>query len=184
MSNVDQPKYNVITSNNNIELRYYEPMLLAEVEIAGERKEAITNGFKILADYIFGNNISKTKIKITAPVTSELNEKLAMTAPVMQQGSGGKWKVRFVMPAGYTIDTLPQPNSSYVKLISMPAKRFAVIRFSGLADEDSLHVHAEKLKAYTAEHHLKTIGNQILAFYNPPWTLPFLRRNEVMIEVE
>jgi len=183
MSNVEQPKYRVILSENNIELREYAPMLLAEVEVSGERKEAIKQGFKMLADYIFGNNVSKKKMEMTAPVTSELNEKLAMTAPVMQQGQGDKWKVRFVMPAGYNIDTLPKPNSSSVNLISIPAKRFVVIRFSGWAGEDNIQLHTEELKAYISEQNLKTAGNLVLAFYNPPWTLPFLRRNEVMIEV-
>jgi len=183
MSNVEQPKYRVILSDNNIELREYAPMLLAEVEVSGERKEAINKGFKMLADYIFGNNISKTKMAMTAPVTSELNEKLAMTAPVMQQGQRDKWKVRFVMPAGYTLDTLPKPNSSSVNLISIPAKRFVVIRFSGLAGEDNIQLHTDELKAYISEQNLKTIGSPILAFYNPPWTLPFLRRHEVMIEL-
>jgi len=183
MSNVEQPKYTVIRSENNIELREYAPMLIAEVEVSGKRKEAINQGFKMLADYIFGNNVSKTKIEMTAPVTSELNEKLAMTAPVMQQGQGDKWKVRFVMPAGYSIDTLPKPNSSSVNLISIPAKHFVAIRFSGLAGEDNIQHHTEELKAYISEQNLKTIGSPVLAFYNPPWTLPILRRNEVMIEV-
>jgi len=183
MSNVEQPKYKVILSENNIEVREYAPMVLAEVEVSGERKEAINQGFKMLADYIFGNNVSKTKMEMTAPVTSELNEKLAMTAPVMQQGQGDKWKVRFVMPASYTIDTLPTPNSSSVNLISIPAKRFVVIRFSGLAGEENIQLQTEELKAYISEQNLKTIGSSVLAFYNPPWTLPFLRRNELMIEV-
>ena len=183
MSNVEQPKYRVILSENNIELREYAPMLLAEVEVSGERKEAIKQGFKMLADYIFGNNVSKTKMEMTAPVTSELNEKLAMTAPVMQQGQGDKWKVRFVMPAGYTLDTLPEPNSSNVNVISAPAKRFVVIRFSGMTGDDNIQLHTEELKAYILEKNLKTIGSPVLAFYNQPWTLPFLRRNEVMIEV-
>lgn len=183
MSNVEQPKYMVILSENNIELREYAPMLLAEVEVTGERKEAIHQGFKILADYIFGNNVSKTKMEMTAPVTSELNEKLAMTAPVMQEGQKDRWKVRFVMPQGYTIDTLPKPNSSIVHLISTPAKRFVVISFSGFSGEDSIQLHTRELKTYISEQNLKTIGSPVLAFYNPPWTLPFLRRNEVMIEV-
>jgi len=183
MSHVEQPKYRVILAENNIELREYAPLLLAEVEVSGERKEAINQGFKMLADYIFGNNVSKTKMGMTAPVTSELNEKLAMTAPVMQQGQEDKWKVRFVMPTGYTLDTLPKPNSSRINLIPIPTKRFVVIRFSGLAGEDNIQLHTEELKAYISEKKLKTVGSPVLAFYNPPWTLPFLRRNEVMIEV-
>jgi len=183
MSHVEQPKYNVITSNNNIEVRDYAPMLLAEVEVTGEQKKAINEGFKILADYIFGNNLSQKKMEMTAPVTTELNEKLSMTAPVMQEGEDKKWKVRFVMPEGYTLETLPKPNSPSVNLISIPAKRFAVISFSGFASEDNIQLQKKELKAYISEQNIKTIGTPILAFYNPPWTLPFLRRNEVLIEV-
>jgi len=183
MSNTEQPKYTVIITENNIELRGYPPVVLAEVEVSGERKEAIQQGFKILADYIFGNNVSTTKMEMTSPVTSELNEKLAMTTPVMQQSQGDKWKVRFVMPADYTLDTLPRPNSSSVHLISMPAKRFVVVSFSGLAGDDNIRLHTKELEAYISEKNLKTSGSPVLAFYNPPWTLPFLRRNEVMIEV-
>lgn len=184
MSNVEQPKYKLLLSKGNIEVREYEPMILAEVEVSGERKEAIRQGFKILADYIFGNNVSKKKMEMTAPITNELSEKMAMTAPVMQEEHIDKWKVSFVMPAKYSLETLPKPNSKEVTLIPVPAKRFAVITFSGLADDASIKQHTQELEAYIFAENLKMIGKPILAFYNPPWTVPFLRRNEVMIEVE
>lgn len=184
MSNVEQPDYKLMTSKENIEIRDYPPMILAEVEVYGERKPAISKGFKILADYIFGNNISNKKMEMTAPVTNELSEKMAMTAPVIQEQHMGKWKIRFVMPKKYSFETLPKPNSKEVTLIPFPARRFAVIRFSGLADDESIKQHKEELEAYILAEKLKPIGGPILAFYNPPWTLPFLRRNEVMIEIE
>lgn len=184
MSNVEQPDYKLITSEENIEIRDYSPMILAEVEVSGERKQAIREGFKILADYIFGNNTSNIKMEMTAPVTNELSEKMAMTAPVMQEPHMDKWKVRFIMPKKYSFETLPKPNSKDVILISWPARRFAVIRFSGLADNESIKLHTEELEAYIAAEKLNPIGGIVLAFYNPPWTIPFLRRNEVMIEVD
>lgn len=184
MSNVEQPKYRVLRSKGNIELREYETMIIAEVEVSGERKEAIGQGFKILADFIFGNNVSQKRMEMTAPVTNQLTEKMAMTAPVMQEGDMGKWKVRFVMPAKYSLETLPKPNSNEVTLIPVPAKRFVVIRFSGLAGDVSIKQHTQELEAYLLAENLNAIGNPILAFYNPPWTVPFLRRNEVMIEVD
>ena len=155
------------------------------MSVEGGRKEAISKGFRILADYIFGNNAPRQKINMTAPVTQQQGEKIAMTAPVIQQASdhGGQWKVRFVMPAEYTLETLPHPNNSQIEVLSIPAKRYAVIRFSGLAGKESLKKHLEKLVKYTKETNLKTLGAPIFAFYNPPWTLPFLRRNEVMMEV-
>lgn len=184
MSIVEQPDYELITSKENIEIRDYPPMILAEVEVSGERKEAISAGFKILADYIFGNNTSNKKMEMTAPVTNELNEKIAMTAPVLQEKRMDKWKVRFVMPKKYSLETLPKPNSKDVSLIALPARRFAVIRFSGLADNESIKLHTDELEAYIIAGKLKPIGGTVLAFYNPPWTLPFLRRNEVMIELD
>lgn len=183
MSNVEQPDYKVVTSEENIEIRDYPPMILAEVEVSGERKQAISEGFKILADYIFGNNTSNKKMEMTAPVTNELSEKMAMTAPVLQELHMDKWKVRFVMPKKYSLETLPKPNSKDVILIPLAPRRFAVIRFSGLADDENINQNTDKLKAYILARTLKPIGEPILAFYNPPWTVPFLRRNEVMIEI-
>ena len=183
MSNVENPDYKVITSHDNIEIRDYAPMILAEVEVTGERKEAIRQGFKVLADYIFGNNTSNNTTKITSSVTNEMSEKMAMTAPVTQEQHRDKWKVRFVMPKKYTLETLPKPNSKEVVLIPLPGRRFAVIRFSGLADDENIKQHIEELKAYISAEKLKPVGEPILAFYNPPWTLPFLRRNEVMIQI-
>lgn len=184
MSNVEQPDYKLIRSEKNIEIRDYARMILAEVEVSGERKQAIREGFKILAGYIFGNNISNIKMEMTASVTNELNEKMAMTAPVIQEQHMDKWKVRFVMPKKFSFETLPKPNSKDVILIPLPARRLAVIRFSGLADDENIKQHTDELETYLLAQRLKPIGGPFLAFYNPPWTLPFLRRNEVMIEIE
>lgn len=184
ISNVEQPKYKVLRTKGNIEVREYEPMIVAEVEVSGERKEAIRQGFRILADFIFGNNVSNKRMEMTAPVTNQLSEKMAMTAPVMQEKYMEKWKVRFVMPAKYSLETLPKPNSNEVTLITVPARRFAVIRFSGLADDVNIKQHTQELEAYIFAENIKTIGKPVLAFYNPPWTVPFLRRNEVMIEID
>ena len=93
------------------------------------------------------------------------------------------WKVRFVMPASYTMDTLPKPNNDAVKLEKIPGKRFAVIRFSGMAGEDSLKEHTDELQTFVNTKELNAISEPTYAFFNPPWTLPFLRRNEVMVEI-
>lgn len=178
MRQVEQPKYTVLSSNENIELRDYEAIIVAEVEVFGERKDAIKEGFKRLADYIFGNNIA-----MSTPSINPQNEKIKMTAPVMQEGQKDQWKVRFVMPAKYSLDTLPKPNSKEVSILPVAAKRFAVIRFSGLPDNERIKLHLQKLEEFIASEKWQTIGNPIFAFYNPPWTLPFLRRNEVMLEV-
>ena len=184
MSHVEQPDYTSVILEGNIEIRDYAPMILAEVEVSGQRKQAINEGFKILADYIFGNNSLDKKMEITTPRSTEVSEKIAMTAPVLQQQHMGKWKVRFVMPKKYGLESLPKPNSKDVTLIPLPAKRFAVIRFTGASDDENIKQHTDLLKVYILAKELKPIGQPILAFYNPPWTLPFLRRNEVMLEIE
>ncbi len=183
MSDVEQAKYTVIESHNSIEIRDYAPKIIAQTEISGERKEANNKGFRVVADYIFGNNTSAQKVAMTAPVIQQESEKIAMTAPVMQSGGDNTWSVAFVMPDEYTIETLPKPNNNLVKLIEVPGKRFAVIRFTGLAGEESLKARTDELNAYIKSQNLHPISTPAYAFYNPPWTLPFMRRNEVMIEI-
>jgi len=107
-----------------------------------------------------------------------------MTAPVGVQENKNGWKVSFVMPSQYTLDTLPKPNNAQVSIKQMPVKKFAVIRFSGLVDEDKMNQKVKELNEWILNKSLKPIGTPELARYNPPWTLPFLRRNEVMVEVE
>lgn len=183
VSNVEQAKYSVVEQRDNIEIRDYAPMIVAETELSGARETAINEGFRLIADYIFGNNATATKVSMTAPVTQQASEKIAMTAPVTQQADGAIWRVRFVMPAGYTMDTLPRPNNSAVKLKEIGGKRFAVIRFSGLAGKDSLQRHTEELREFIAANDLQSLASPTYAFFNPPWTLPFARRNEVMLEI-
>ena len=182
-SNVETPNYSVSSKSDNLEIREYGPTIVAEATVEGERDKAIQRGFRIIADYIFGNNLSSAKVAMTAPVTQQSSAKIAMTAPVIQQASGKSWNVRFVMPSKYTMETLPKPVNSKVALIEVPATRFAVIRFSGFAGQDSLDAHEAELRAFMAERGLTATSEPQYAFYNAPWTLPFMRRNEVMIEV-
>lgn len=183
MSDVEQAKYDVVRIQDNIEIRDYSAHIVAETEVTGERKEAINQGFRLIADYIFGNNTASQKVAMTAPVIQQPNEKIAMTAPVIQQGAGNAWKVQFVMPANYTMETLPKPNNSAVTLHHVAAKRFAVVRFSGISGEESLKRQTETLNDFIDTQKLKALSVPTFAFYNPPWTLPFMRRNEVMVEV-
>ena len=183
LSNVEQPKYTVVKKERNIEIRNYPSMIVAQVDVSGERETALREGFRQIANYIFGNNLSSRKVAMTAPVTQQASQKIAMTAPVTQQGNGDHWQVRFIMPAKYTMQTLPRPNNPAVKLEEVQAERFAVIRFSGLASTASLDRHTRELEAYLRSNHIKVLGSPTYAFYNPPWTLPFLRRNEIIIEV-
>ena len=188
MSMVDEPKYSVISEQGNIQIREYVPIIVAETKVSGERKEAINQGFRIIADYIFGNNSPNQKIAMTAPVIQEADisegNEIAMTAPVTQQADKNQWKVRFVMPEEYTLSTLPKPNNSKIKLIQINSQRYAVIKFSGTSSDENLGEHKDKLLQYIKQNRLQAIGEPVFAFYNPPWTLPFLKRNEIMIEIK
>ncbi len=183
VSNVEHPKYTLIERSGNIEICDYAPMIVAETEVTGERREAISKGFRLIANYIFGNNTAAQKIPMTAPVTQQGSEKIAMTAPVTQQGAGKSWRVRFVMPSKYTMETLPKPNNPTVELKEIPGKRFAAIRFSGMGGQDSLEHHTKEVDEFLSAKNLTPLSPPTYAFYNPPWTLPFLRRNEVMVEL-
>jgi hypothetical protein len=183
MSDVERPKYKIVEKVSNIEIRDYAPVIIAEVNVTGERDKAIKEGFRILADYIFGNNVSSEKVSMTAPVIQQASESVAMTAPVLQQGTGNTWKVSFVMPANYMLDTLPIPNDPRVLLKEMPARRFIAIEFSGLAGDKSVERQKNELAEFIAGRKLVSVNSLVYAFYNPPWTLPFFRRNEVMQEI-
>lgn len=189
MAKVDEPDYRTLAVHGDMEVRRYAPMIVAEVVRSGSRRGAANAGFRALADYIFGANVPAEKIEMTAPVTQAPargrdGEKIDMTAPVAQlPAAGGAWRIRFVMPEGYTMETLPKPKNPEVRILREPARTFAVIRFSGIPGQDRLERKTAELRALMAEHDMTAKGDPVYAFYDPPWTLPFLRRNEVMIEV-
>ena len=182
----EEPKYDITNSFEKFELRAYEPMIIAETYVEGDMDKATRSGFKLIADYIFGNNLSNSgtnqNIDMTVPVTIKSNsEKISMTAPVGVQESGDSWRVHFVMPSQYTLDTLPKPNNNAVALRQIPSQNFAVIRFSGFTSEEKKSKKTAELLAWLATKKIRPLGTPQLARYNPPWTLPFLRRNEILI---
>jgi hypothetical protein len=183
MSRVEQPDYKITMTDGAIEIRSYGPMIAAEAEVKGERKAAISEGFRLIAAYIFGANAPNAKIAMTAPVQQQSSQKIAMTAPVTQQTAGDSWTVRFIMPSNWTLETLPAPKDTRVTLKPVAAKRMLAIRFSGTANDELIRTKTDELSRYAAAKKLATVGKPLLAFYNPPWTLPFLRRNEVMLEL-
>lgn len=182
----EEPRYTVNLTDGQFELRDYPEMVAAEVSVSGDRAQASSEGFKLLAGYIFGGNTKKQSIAMTAPVVQAPNEseKIAMTAPVLQTGQAGSWTVRFVMPSRYTLDTLPKPNNPLVRLAAVPATRLAVVRFSGLAREDDIATQTGLLQSFITSHQLVALGQPVLARYNPPWTPWFMRRNEIMVAVQ
>jgi len=185
----EEPPFTMVSQNGSFEIRDYPGLVAAEVSVPGDQKEASNSGFRLLAGYIFGDNTSKTKIAMTAPVVqapgsaTPPSEKIAMTAPVTQSRSTTGWTVRFIMPAGSTLETLPTPNNPKVSLVEIPPARFAVLRFSGLASPADVAEKTATLKSLAAAANLTPTGPAALAQYDPPWTPWFMRRNEVMLPV-
>ena len=182
----EEPKYTVTLKDGDFEVRDYPAMVAAEVSVSGDRSDASSEGFRLLAGYIFGGNTKKQSIAMTAPVVQAAgeSEKIAMTAPVLQTRQLGNWTVRFLMPSGYTLETLPKPNDARVLLLPVPASRMAVVQFSGLAREGDIAAQTDLLNTFVASRSLQPLGAPSLARYNPPWTPWFMRRNEIMILVQ
>ena len=183
---VETPPYRELRRDGHFEVRDYPALVVAEVTVDGDQKEAANKGFRLLAGYIFGANKKRQSVAMTAPVVQEaVSEKIAMTAPVAQtQSAAGTWVVRFTMPRAWSLETLPIPDDPRVKLRRTEPARFAVLRFSGLAKPDDVQIKSNELLAWVTSQGLHATGPVSLAQYNPPWTLWFMRRNEVMVEVE
>jgi hypothetical protein len=187
----EEPRYELVKKEGDFEVRRYQPMIIAEVLVTGALSEASNKGFRQIADFIFGNNEDPVKkqsekIAMTAPVTMEADtsSKIAMTAPVTMEGAGGAWKMAFVMPSKFTMDTLPKPKNSNITIKQMPAQQLAVVTFSGWVDEEKLAAQTTRLNEWMAKNGLKSSGSVQLSRYNPPWTLPFWRRNEVWMKLD
>ena len=183
----EEPDFTLIYKEKSFEIREYAPRIIAQVKINGNFDEASSTGFRSLADFIFGNNSinnESEKISMTAPVIAEpTSKKIPMTAPVLAEEKNNQWFISFVMPKEYSLQTLPKPNNSEITLTNLPKEKFAVIIFSGLVRESSYDEKIILLNNFIKKKKLKTLGSVQIARYNPPWTLPFFRRNELMIKV-
>ncbi len=183
----EEPEFNLILKNGNFEIREYKPKVLAQVIVMGDFDEASSKGFRLLADYIFGNNQGvdeNSKVKMTAPVIVEpISKVIEMTAPVLTERGNKEWIVSFVMPKEYTLDTLPKPNNKNIKITSLPSEKYVIIVFSGLIRESNYNEQIKLLNNFINDKNLITLGSPQIARYDPPWTLPFFRRNELMIKI-
>ena len=192
IANLEEPTYKVIKQDGEFEIRDYPPMIVAETMVSGSLDTASGDGFRAIAGYIFGANVtrgksSSEKIAMTAPVTMERNgEKIAMTAPVaMEPGDrSDRWRMHFVMPGKYTMATLPAPKNPAVTLREIALQRVAVNRFSGFSGETKVAEKIAALNAWAARNNLKPAGVAQLARYNPPITPPPFRRNEILLTIE
>ena len=184
---VESLKYSVVEKQGKMEIRQYDPYIEART-VMGESFDGSQNsGFRVLADYIFGNNKSKQKIAMTAPVMrKEDSEKIAMTAPVlMKPGQEGSWVMSFSMPSKYKMDDLPDPVDERVELREVDSKFVAAFRFTGFWDDEKVQKKGAELKKWLETQGGYTVVSEVqFAGYDPPWTIPFLRRNEVLFELQ
>lgn len=187
MAKTETPDYKMIeTTDNNIEIRRYEPMIVAEVTVGGDRQEAASAAFRVLANFIFGDNEAQEDVAMTAPVVQEReskggSEKIAMTAPVVQAATDAdEWRVAFIMPSKYDLETLPRPNDDRIRIERMPARRAAAIRFSGRLTDENFSKHEQELSVFLEGRGITAADGPVFAYYNGPFTPFFLRRNEVI----
>lgn len=181
--NTEQPSYQLILMDGRFEIRDYPKLLVAETVSPGSRNGALNNGFQKLAAYIFAKSRGGDKIPMTAPVVQD-REKIPMTAPVMQDEAGQDgWRTRFIMPASYHRETLPQPPEG-VTISELPSRRVAVIRFSGRADDDAVAQMESTLRNWMSSRALHASAPAEYAFYNSPFIPGPLRRNEVLIPIQ
>ena len=182
---IDEPTYTVVQKTDVFEVRQYAPYLVAEVVVPGPASEAGSQGFSLLGGYIFGKNKGERKLEMTAPVTQQAAPpvKLEMTAPVTQTAAPGGFLVQFVMPKGYTLATLPEPLDARVKLREVTGSRLAVIQFSGSWSQSAYQEQLQKLRSALSAAAIATTGEPVSSRYNSPFSLPFLRRNEIWLNL-
>jgi len=185
---IEEPEYQVVGQYDDYELREYAPYIVAEVDVQGEFDEAGRDAFRILAGYIFGDNAASEKMSMTAPVESRppaKGEKMSMTAPVtaIAAGDDGRTTYAFVMERKFSLQTLPVPNDDRIRIRTVPKRTMAVRRYSGRWTENKYLQNEKSLRTALDSNGIQTIGRPVLARYNSPFSLPFMRRNEVMIEI-
>lgn len=178
----ESPDYRVTSKLGAIEIRKYEPYMVAETTVDASLDDAGNQGFRILAKYIFGDNRGSQKIAMTAPVAQEKTEgtKIAMTTPVTQERTGDRYTVRFMMPSELTREELPAPNDERIAIREMPARTVAAIRYSGTWSKRNYEKHLGALYEALRAEGFEPTGEPTWARYNPPFTPWFMRRNEIL----
>jgi hypothetical protein len=179
----ETPRYTIVQQVGPIEVRDYQPALMAQVQVQASQSAALREGFRILAGYIFGGNVSSDKIAMTSPVTQAPSEQIAMTSPVTQSGKDGIWTVSFMMPHVYTLDTLPIPKNNAIQFIETPPEQRVAITFSGWATEGRRADFENRLRQWANSNAYTITGEAALAYYDDPMTLPWKRRNEVSFAI-
>lgn len=185
---VETLSYKVIEVKGDYEIRQYEPYIAMQTEVEGDFQQSVNNGFRVLADYIFGGNTISKSVAMTAPVLeqAESGSKVAMTAPVIEQQNpqNNKRVITFTAPKEYTLETLPKPNSDKIKFVQVPSKKYAAYSFTWYYTDDRVAKKKEYLLKLLADDGIKTLGEPMFAGYSGPGTMPFLMKNEILVEVE
>jgi effector-binding domain-containing protein len=182
-SGTAEPPFVALDRLGQIEIRSYGPLLAADTIVEGAEEDALNVGFSRLADYIFGNNSSARDIDMTVPVAKS-SEQIAMTAPVVRESlEDGRYRIRFFMPSSYDLASLPQPNSREIEIVAIPEQQYAVIRYSGNYSITSSMERQNELLSAIAATPWQVSGPVSTWFYDPPWTIPWLRRNEAAVPI-
>jgi hypothetical protein len=182
---IEKAKYTVLEKEDGFEIRKYDSQIVAETFVEGDLEKAGNDGFRRLYAYISGENTKKQSISMTAPVSQETgSEKIAMTAPVKQEKKDNRWRITFLMPAEYTLETLPEPNDTRVRLTEESGRLMVAVKYSGTWSEERYEENKALLEEYIRKRGLTKKGTPVWARYDPPFMPWFLRRNEVLIPIE
>lgn len=179
----EEPRYEVVDRIGDVEIRRYGPRFAAETTVQAEGDKAMNQAFFILAGYIFGGNRRTQDIAMKAPVAMERGQAIAMTAPVATEASGGRLTMRFFLPAAITAANAPEPNDQRVRLVAVPEEAVAALRFAGTWREGAIEGRKRELLAGLDGFGWTPVGDPFTQLYDPPFTIPFLRRNEVAVRV-
>jgi effector-binding domain-containing protein len=184
-SRVEQTAYSVVDSKENYEVRIYPAHIVAQTVVTGSYQQALNQGFSIVARYIFGGNTKKESIAMTSPVIEKTiqSESIAMTSPVTETVEGESHTIAFGMPRSYTLETLPAPNDDRVKIVTIPEKKMAALRFSGMRTNARVQSKKQQLLDSLKKDNVVVTGAVQYAGYNAPWTPPWMTRHEVLVEV-
>jgi len=181
----EEPSYRVLSVDGNIQIRLYQPMLIAETVIEADYSQAGKIGFNRLARYIFGGNVQNKEMSMMTPVFRESIGQIGnMNETTQHAPNNSKWVMSFVMPPSFDLTTLPEPSDPLIIIESIPAKKVAILRYAGSLNQERMSEYSQILLAWLDERHIKRLSSPRSAAYDPPWTIPSLRRNEIHIDIE
>ncbi len=182
---IEEAAYEVLKEDGDFQIRAYESHILATTVVESEMTAAGNQGFRVLYRYITGNNLAREELEAGEALAQEsAGQNIAMTAPVGQEQLEDKWIVSFMMPSEYTLETLPKPKDPQVELREVPERTMAAVSYTGFWSESNYERHKERLQRWLDEREIAVTGTPVWARYDSPFTLWFMRRNEVLIPIE